>query len=89
MTANNTKWIDGYRIKYRSARKAAMGHIIRECITGSDIELVVIDCGTNNSIDSIDKFVEMTIQDLKIIHAGSIVGLGITEAEFELWKAKS
>ena len=42
-------------------------------------------CHEHNEIDDIAKFTAMTLADLSILHAGAIIGLGITEAQFNTW----
>ena len=38
-----------------------------------------------NGIAETAKFTAMTLTDLSTLHAGAIIGLGITEAQFEAW----
>jgi Fic family protein len=81
--------IDTYRIQYRSARKEIMGKIIRQGISHSNIESAIAVYCRANSIDSPDKFITMTMQDLENLHVGAIIGLGITESMYASWKAKN
>jgi len=36
-------------------------------------------------IENIDNFTAMALADLSTLHAGAIIGLGVTETEQEIW----
>jgi len=80
--------IDAYRIQYRTQRKAVMGQIIKNDLHGSDIEAHIENYCGKNEIEMSEKFIAMTLADLDSLHAGAIIGLGITENQFKGWKAK-
>jgi Fic family protein len=80
--------IDAYRIKYRAARKEAMGLVIRNDISGAKISAFLSRYCHDNQIEQPDKFIAMTIADLEQLHEGAIIGLGITEAMFKAWKRR-
>ena len=79
--------IDTYRVQYRAARKEIMGHIIRDQIPTDNIDEVIVVYCEKNSIINPDKFITMVVHDLTHLHSGAIIGLGITEAVFDAWKA--
>lgn len=78
--------IDAYRIKYRTARKEAMGLVIRNDINDAKISAFLSRYCYDHNIEQPDKFIAMTIADLEQLHEGAIIGLGITEAMFKAWK---
>ncbi len=78
--------IDSYRILHRNSRKLAMGHIIRNKLTGNLINPFLQQYCIDNNIPTAEKFISMTINDLKQLHLGAIIGLGITEKAFIEWK---
>jgi len=80
--------IDVYRVKYRRERKAVLGDIIREQLTGNDIELTLERYCDNNQIEEKDKFVSIAITELNNLHSGAIIGLGVTEGMFYAWLEK-
>jgi hypothetical protein len=80
--------IDVYRVKYRRERKAVLGDIIREQLTGKDIELTLERYCDNNQIEEKDKFVSIAITELNNLHSGAIIGLGVTEGMFYAWLEK-
>lgn len=80
--------IDAYRIKYRAARKEAMGLVIRNDISGAKISAFLSRYCHDQNIEQPDKFIAMTIADLEQLHEGAIIGLGITEAMFKAWKRR-
>jgi Fic family protein len=71
--------IDGYRIQYRKERKDVMGKIIKQNLHGVAI------C-KQSKIENSEKFIAMTVTDLGALHAGAIVGLGISESQLENWQ---
>ncbi|WP_157678460.1 hypothetical protein [Oleiphilus messinensis] len=77
--------IDPFRIQYRQQRKAIMGQIVRQGLHGPAVEKIIENYCQQQEIIDLDKFTAMTLADLSTLHAGAIVGLGITEAQFELW----
>ncbi|MEH6549995.1 MAG: Fic family protein [Pseudomonadales bacterium] len=80
--------IDAFRIQYRAQRKAVMGTIIQNNIHGDEIEDLLETYCKENGIENGDKFTAMTLADLSSLHAGAIIGLGITEYQFNEWKSK-
>ena len=77
--------IDVFRIQYRQQRKAIMGQIVTQGLHGSAVEELIEYYCQGQGIEDIDKFVAMTLADLSTLHAGAIIGLGITEAQLEAW----
>jgi prophage maintenance system killer protein len=77
--------IDAFRIQYRQQRKAVMGQIVRHSLNGAAAEELIENYCQNHGINDIDKFTAMTLADLSNLHAGAIIGLGITEAQLEAW----
>ncbi|MFT5880563.1 MAG: Fic family protein [Moritella sp.] len=80
--------IDVYRVKFRRERKEALGDIIREMLTGHEIESSLENYCDKNQIDEKDKFISIAIAELNNIHSGAIIGLGITEGMFNAWLKK-
>lgn len=80
--------IDPYRIKYRKERKEALGEIIRDLVTGSNIEVSLESYCERNQIEDRDKFISVAMTDLSNIHSGAIIGLGVTEGMFNAWLKK-
>jgi len=78
--------IDGFRVRYRQQRKTIMGIIIRDELHGSDIEQHIRSYCDAHEIANRDKFIAMTLADLDQLHEGTIIGLGITEGQFNKWK---
>mgnify|MGYP003637461319 FL=1 len=78
--------IDAYRIQHRMARKEAMGQIIRNNITDKKINEFLSSYCMENNIELPDKFIAMTTADLMQLHEGAIIGMGVTEAMFNMWK---
>ena len=81
--------IDGYRVQYRKERKDVMGQVIKQGLHGNDAEKFIEKFCQDNKIENSDKFVAMTITDLNALHAGIIVGLGISEGELNKWQEKN
>lgn len=77
--------IDAFRVQYRGQRKEIMGIIIREGLRGTAMEKRIADYCTEHQMSEIDKFTAMTLADLATLHAGAIVGLGISEAQLNAW----
>lgn len=77
--------IDAFRIQYRQQRKAIMGQIVRHGLHESAAEELIESYCKEQGIEGIDKFTAMTLTDLSTLHAGAIIGLGITEAQLETW----
>ncbi|MFK7972093.1 MAG: Fic family protein, partial [Bacteroidia bacterium] len=77
--------IDAFRIQYRQQRKAIMGQIVAQDLHGSAAEVLIESYCQKQEISDIDKFTAMTLADLSTLHAGAIIGLGITEAQLETW----
>jgi Fic family protein len=77
--------IDAFRIQYRAQRKAVMGQVVKRNLHGKYAEQFIERYCTDNNIESSEKFTAMTLADLSALHAGGIVGLGITETEFNDW----
>ena len=80
--------IDSYRIQYRKERKDVMGQVIKQDLHGNAAEKFIEKFCQDKKIENSDKFVAMTITDLDALHAGVIVGLGISEAELNNWQEK-
>ncbi len=78
--------VDAWRLLTRRQRKAAMGQIIREGLTGPAIEAGLRTFARDQGIEQIDKFVAMTLQDLAFLHEGAIVGLGVTPSQLAHWQ---
>lgn len=77
--------IDAFRIQYRQQRKAIMGQIVKQGLRGSAAEELIESYCKEQGVEDIDKFTAMTLADLSTLHAGAIIGLGITEAQLETW----
>lgn len=77
--------IDAYRIQYRQERKDAMGQIVRLNLHSAAAENFLEKFCMERNIENGDKFIAMTLTDLGILHAGAIVGLGISERQLEVW----
>ncbi len=77
--------IDAFRIEYRQQRKEVMGLIVRNGLHGRQAENCIEDFCKQAGIDEIEKFTAMTVADLSTLHAGAIVGLGISEAQLDAW----
>lgn len=78
--------IDAYRVQYRAQRKQVMGQIISSDLHGKEMQDHVLKYCERNDIQHPEKFVAMTSADLAALHAGAIVGLGITENQLAVWK---
>lgn len=77
--------IDVFRIQYRQQRKEVMGLVVKNGLHGKAIEEYVENFCKQNDIDETAKFTAMTLADLSTLHAGAIIGLGITEAQLDAW----
>jgi Fic family protein len=77
--------IDAFRIQYRTQRKEVMGKIVKQNLHGSDAEELITNYCQQNNIGEKDKFTAMTLADLSALHAGAIIGLGITEDQLNTW----
>jgi len=77
--------VDAFRIQYRHQRKTVMGQIIRQNLHGSAAEKLIEDYCRQHKISNNDKFTAMTLADLSTLHAGAIIGLGITESQLDSW----
>ncbi len=77
--------IDVFRIQYRQQRKEVMGLVVKNRLHGKAIEEYVENFCEQNDIDETAKFTAMTLADLSTLHAGAIIGLGITEAQLDAW----
>ena len=77
--------IDAFRIQYRQQRKIIMGQIVKKVLHGAETEELIESYCKEQEIKDIDKFTAMTLADLSTLHAGAIIGLGITEAQLEAW----
>lgn len=78
--------IDTFRIQYRQQRKDVMGEVVRQKLHGQDAEALIASFCAKAEIDNTDKFIAMALADLDALHAGAIIGLGITEAQLEEWQ---
>ena len=77
--------IDGFRIQYRQQRKEVMGLVVKNGLHANKAEDYIEIFCEKNGIDETAKFTAMTLADLSTLHAGAIIGLGITEAQLEAW----
>ena len=77
--------IDAFRIEHRQTRKEVMGKIVKNNLHGNNTKQFINNYCQENNIEDTDKFTAMTLADLSTLHAGAIVGLGITEAQFNAW----
>jgi len=77
--------IDVFRIQYRRQRKEVMGLVVVNGLHDQLAEGYIEDFCKQNGIAETAKFTAMTLTDLSTLHAGAIIGLGITEAQFEAW----
>ena len=77
--------IDAFRIQYRQQRRAIMGQIVKQGLHGSAAEELIENYCQEQGIEDTDKFTAMTLADLSTLHAGAIIGLGITEAQLDAW----
>jgi hypothetical protein len=77
--------VDAFRIQYRTQRKEVMGKIVKQNLHGSDAEELIMNYCQQNNIGEKDKFTAMTLADLSALHAGAIIGLGITEDQLNTW----
>ena len=78
--------IDAFRIQYRQQRKEVMGQIVKQKLHGNDAEQLINSYCQKNNIEDTDKFTAMTFADLSTLHAGAIIGLGITEDQLTAWQ---
>lgn len=78
--------IDAFRVLYRQQRKQVMRQVIKNKLHGKKIEQHIENYCQKNNIEQNDKFIAMTLTDLKSLHAGAIIGLGITEKQFVTWR---
>ena len=62
-----------------------MGEIIRRVLHGSAAEKLIENYCQDQEISDSDRFTAMTLADLSTLHAGAIIGLGITEMQLEKW----
>ena len=77
--------IDAFRIQYRQPRKDVMGQVVKRGLRGKQAEDFIENFGHEHDINNTDKFTAMTLADLSTLHAGAIIGLGITEAQLDAW----
>ncbi len=80
--------IDAFRIQYRQQRKDVMGQVVKRGLHGKQAEDFIENFGHEYDVNDTDKFTAMTIADLSTLHAGAIIGLGITEAQLDTWLEK-
>jgi len=81
--------IDAFRIQYRQQKKEVMGQVVKQDLHGKQAENFIENFGHEHNINDTDKFTAMTITDLSTLHAGAIIGLGITEAQLDIWLGKN
>lgn len=62
-----------------------MGGVIREGLHGEAIEKYIEQHCADSDMTEIDKFKAITLADLNSLNAGAIIGLGISEAQFNAW----
>ena len=77
--------IDAFRIQYRQQRKEVMGKIVRQGLHHAEAEELIEKYCEEQNIKDTDKFSAMTLADLSSLHAGAIIGLGITESQLNAW----
>ncbi|MCY4303299.1 MAG: hypothetical protein OXC62_00695 [Aestuariivita sp.] len=77
--------VDAFRIQYRQQRKEVMGHVVRNGLHGDAIQIHVEKYCVEKNIVEKDRFTAMTLADLSSLHAGAIIGLGISEAQLSAW----
>ena len=80
--------IDAFRIQYRQQRKAVMGKIVKQGLHGNKAEELITTYCQKQQIEEVDKFTAMTLADLSSLHAGAIIGLGITEQQLITWLSR-
>ena len=80
--------IDAFRIQYRQQRKEIMGLIVKKGLHGKLAEDLIEEFCQQYDIKDVAKFTAMTLADLNTLHAGAIIGLGITEAQLNKWLDK-
>lgn len=85
LVRNSLGEIDAFRVQYRQQRKAIMGQIVRKDVHGSAAEKLIDEYCQDQGISDIDRFTAMTLADLSTLHTGAIIGLGITEAQLDMW----
>ncbi len=81
--------IDAFRIQYRQQRKEIMGLVVKKGLHGKLAENLIEEFCQQYDIKDVAKFTAMTLADLNTLHAGAIIGLGITEAQLNKWLDKS
>ena len=62
-----------------------MGLIVKNGLHAKKAEDYIEVFCKQNGIDKTEKFTAMTLADLSTLHAGAIIGLGITEAQLKAW----
>ena len=62
-----------------------MGLVVRDGLHGEAIEKHIEKYCADKDITEVDKFTAMTLADLGSLHAGVIIGLGISEAQLNAW----
>ncbi len=77
--------IDAFRIQYRQQRKDVMGRVVRDGLHGEAIEKRIEQYCVDKAITEVDRFTAITLADLGSLHIGAIIGLGISEAQFNAW----
>ena len=77
--------IDAFRIQYRQQRKDIIGHVVRNDLHGEAIQIYIEKYCLDKNIVEKDRFTAMTIADLSGLHAGAIIGLGISETQLNVW----
>lgn len=77
--------IDISRLQYRTQRKQIMGKIVRENLHGKEAEKCIEAYCLDNDMAQADKFLAATLTELETLHAGAIIGLGITEKQLTAW----
>lgn len=80
--------IDAFRIQYRQQRKEVMGLVVKKGFHGKKAEDLIEDFCQQHDIKDAAKFTAMTLANLSTLHAGAIIGLGITEAQLNKWLEK-
>lgn len=80
--------IDAFRIQHRQQRKEVMGLVVKKGFYGKKAEDLIEDFCQQHDIKDAAKFTAMTLADLSTLHAGAIIGLGITETQLNKWLEK-
>jgi Fic family protein len=81
--------IDAYRVQYRRQKKEIMGLVVRKNLHDKKAEEAIENFCHSHDIKDVAKFTSMVLADLSSLHSGAIIGLGITEVQFDKWREKT